>query len=152
MNPVTAILYATLVHVETTSKTGTRQDKAHGVTLITIRGGNAKPSASRAVDVLFSSEDVQYGVFAAIVGRGGSKVDLHIYLFGIAGSGLQLARVRASAMKNLNAYEYFDPASCSFRSAPPSQVNAMLSDVHLCGGFSSESIFYTPFLQTYLLT
>jgi hypothetical protein len=97
--------------------------------------------------LFFSSEDVQYGVFAAIAGRGSSKIDLHIYLFAIASSGLQLARVRASAMKNLNTYEYFDPASCSFRSAPPSQVNAMLSSVYLCGGFSSGRFFYTPFLK-----
>lgn len=151
MNLVTAILYAPLVYVETTSKTDTKQYKAHGVTLITIRDGNAGPSASRAVDVLFSSEDVQYGVFAAVVGRGTSKVDLYVYLFGIASSGLQLARVQTTAIKNRNAYEYFDPASCSFKSAPPSPAEANLSSVYLSGGFSSGSIFYTPFLKTYLL-
>jgi hypothetical protein len=149
-NPVTAILYAPLVYVEATNKTNSKQYEAHGVTLVTIRAGHQGPIASRAVDVLFSSEHVPYGVFATIIGRGSDKFDLDIYLFGIANSGLQLARVRSTAVKNLKAYEYFEPASCSFTSTSPSPANDKLSSVYLAGNFSSGSIFYSPFLKTFL--
>jgi hypothetical protein len=148
---VSAILYAPVVYVEATNKTDAKQYKAHGVTLITIRAGHAGPTASRAVDILFSTEDVPYGVFIAIVGLGSDKLNLDVYLFGIANSGLQLARVESTAMKNLKAYEYFERASCSFTSTSPNPMNANLSSIYLAGNFSSGSIFYSPFLKTYLM-
>jgi hypothetical protein len=140
-----------LVYVEATNKTDLKQYKAHGVTLITIRAGLAGPTASRAVDVLFSSEDVPYGVFATITGQGSDKFDLNIYLFGLVNSGLQLARVKIADVKDFNAYEYLEPASCSFMSTSPSLVNDDLTSVYLAGNFSSGSIFYSPFLKTYLI-
>ena len=55
-----------------------------------------------------------YGVFAALVGQGSNSFGLDIYLFGIVDSGLHLARVHSNAVKYLKAYEYLEPASCSF--------------------------------------
>ena len=101
-----AILYAPLVYVEAVNKTDLNQYKAHDVTLVTIGTRCAGPTASRAADILFSSEDVPYGVFAAIVGHASNDFNLDIYLFGIASSGLQLARVKSNIMKDLGAYEY----------------------------------------------
>lgn len=151
INPVEAILYAPVVYVEATDEADTKRYRPHGVTLITIRAGKAGPAATRAADVLFSGNDVPYGVFAAIVGRGSGGADLVIYLFGIAGYGLQLARVRVSAMKNLDAYEFYEPARCSFTSTSPNRMETNLRRPYLAGNFSSGSIFYTPFLKTYLL-
>jgi hypothetical protein len=149
-SPVTAILYAPLVCVEAANKTDSKQYKAHGVILVTIRARNQGPAASRAVDVLFSSEKVPYGIFATIIGRGNNRLDLDIYLFGIVNSGLQLARVGSTVVENLRAYEYFEPASCSFASTSSRPVNDNLSSVYLAGNFSSGSIFYSPFLKTFL--
>lgn len=80
--------------------------RAHGATLITIRAGHAAGHAAGpacpASDVLFLSEDVPYGIFAALVGQGSNSFDLDIYLFGIVDSGLHLARVHSNAMKYLS--------------------------------------------------
>ena len=137
--------------VEATNNTNASQYKAQGVTLITIKAGQAGPIASRATEVLFLSQDVPYGVFASIVGHANNNIHLDIYLFGIATSGLQLARVKSTLMKDFRAYEYLEPATCSFTSTAPSAEIGNLSDIYLPGNFSSGSIFHSPFLKTFLL-
>ena len=131
--------------------TKSTQYKAVGVTLITIKAGRAGPTASRSTEALFSSDDVPFGVFGAIVGHKNKDVYLEVYLFGIVTTGLQLARVKSTLMEDLRAYEYLDPTTCSFTGTPPNPGNNNLSDVYLAGNFSSGSIFYNPFLKTFLL-
>ena len=137
--------------MEAAKNTDLDQYEAHGVTLIKIQAGHAGPIASRATKLLFSSEDVPFGVFAAIVGHENNNVHLDVYLFGVVTSGLQLARVKSTLMKDYHAYEYLEPATCSFTATAPSPANSNLSAIYLAGNFSSGSVFYSPFLKTFLL-
>jgi hypothetical protein len=86
---------------------------------ITARARHAGPTTCHANDILFSSEDVPHGAFAAIVGQQCSGVGLDIYLFGIVDSGLHFAHVYSNAMKDLKAYEYLEPTSRSSAGASP---------------------------------
>jgi hypothetical protein len=54
-------------------------------------------------------------------------------------------------MKDLKAYEYLEPASYSFASTPLRPASENLSIIYLASNFSSDSIFYSPFLKTILL-
>jgi hypothetical protein len=140
-----------LVYVVAANKTASTEHGAHGATLITIRAGRAEPTACQASDILFSSEDVPHGIFTTLVGQQSNGVDLDIYLFGIVDSGLRFAHVHSNAMKDLKAYEYLEPASCSFASASPRPANDNLSSIYLADNFISGAIFYNPFLKTFLL-
>ena len=111
------------------NKIASREYRGYGATLITIRAGHAAGPAWPTNDVLFSSEDVPYGIFAALVGQGSNSFDLDIYLFGIVDSGLHLARVHSNVMKYLKAYEYLGPASCSFAGTPRRLTNDNLSNI-----------------------
>lgn len=151
MNPATAILYAPLVSVEIQDTTTSTQYEAQGVTLITIEAGKSGPKAHRTVGQLFPSEQVPFGVFAAVIGQGLGQRDQHIYLFGVTNAGLQLARVERESMKNHAAYRYFTPSTCNFTGNTPSPAATDTKDIYQPGSFSYGTVFYSPFLETYIL-
>jgi hypothetical protein len=147
LNPVPTLL----VYVIAANKTISREHRVHGATLVTIRAGHAGSTACRASDLLFSSEDGPYGVFAALVGQESNSFGLDIYLFGIVDLGLHLACIHSNATKYLKAYEYLESTSCSFAGTPQRLANDNPSNIYLAGSFSSGSIFYGPILKTFLL-
>jgi hypothetical protein len=118
---------------------------------IMARARHAGPTTCQANDILFSSEDVSHGVFAALLGQKSSRVSLDIYLFGIVDSGLHFVHVYSNAVKDLKAYEYLEPTSCSSASASPRPENDNLSCISLAGNFSSGAISHNPLSKTFLL-
>lgn len=146
------------MYVDAKPEDPSKQYQARGMTLISISAPDPGPLASRALDLLFPGDQVSFGGFAALLGAPSTQStsstnngDRDVYLFGSAGSGLQVARVGLGDIRNLNAYSYFQPGKCSFSNQSPDQQIKDNTQIYLPGSFSSGSMFYSPYFKTYLL-
>lgn len=127
------------------------------MTLITIKAPSSGPIATRQGDLVIPEGKVAYGGFSAILGnsrkngrKGPSSSKPDVYLLGTTGSGLQLARVGLKDIRAFDKYTFFNPESRTFAKTPPSADLVDLKQVYLPGSFTSGSVFYSPYFETFI--
>ena len=172
VSPAFSYLWAPVVKVGN----ATNQDAAANrliytylyTTLIQIEDSQSEIVATRLVSSLFAVHDqttgseqaTAYGCFAAIIGKASQHYDEQytrcsqrsIYLLGASGNGMQLARVSLQDVsKSEEAYEFWQPQSCNFTLAGDTLSLSDSSSSYLRGSFSSGSVFYSPFFETFLM-
>lgn len=153
-----AFLLAPLVYVDYNPQDPAKEYQARGMTLIAINAPSSGPIATRQRDLVIPGTEVAYGGFSMVVGsprtngrRVSSSSKRDVYLLGTTGSGLQLARV---GLKDINAFEkytFFDPERGRFSKNPPPLDLSNLKQVYLPGSFSSGSVFYSPYFETFIM-
>lgn len=128
------------------------------MTLITMTAPNSGPVAKRQGDLVIPGTQVAFGGFSTLLGSTSTDAasdpgsgDRDVYLVGMTGSGLQLARVGINDLTMADKYTYFDPANLKFTNIAPSPNVVDEGQVYLPGSFSSGSIFYSPFFLTFIM-
>ena len=112
----------------------------------------------RQGDLIIPGTEVPYGGFSTLVGSKSTnsttdkdKGDRDVYLIGMTDAGLQLARVGTNELNDFTKYTFWDPQGQNFTTKSPKPTlddNAM---IYVPGSFSSGSIFYSPYFQTFIM-
>lgn len=128
------------------------------MTLISIDAPISGPIATRQGDLIIPGTKVAFGGFSTLLGSTSTNTttdpdfgDRDVYMFGMASGGLQLARVGISDVTAFNKYTFWDPASLNFSQVAPSPDITDYQHIYLPGSFSSGSIFYSPYLATFIM-
>lgn len=157
ISPVSAFLYAPLVYVNARPQDPSKKYNSRGMTLISIEATSSRPIASRVLELLFPGNELGWGGFAALLGTRvedsapTSHDEPDVYAFASIDAGLQVARAKLGEIHKREAYTYFQPSTCSFVPARPDPNPTNDSLVYLPGSFSSGSLFYSPYIYTFLL-
>jgi len=135
-----------------------KEYQARGMTLISINAPISGPIATRQGDMIISGTQVDFGGFSSLLGSTSTNSisdtdsgNRDVYMFGMTGHGLQIARVGINDVTTYNKYTYWDPASLSFSSVAPSPDITDYQHIYLPGSFSSGSIFYSPYFATFIM-
>lgn len=146
-----------------------RQDYTYRyTTLVRIEDTKSGLTVARSSDRLFAIYDdteltgqlSPFGCFANLVGKTSECYDEHsmvclqhsVYLLGVYGDGLQLARIALHDIgKSEAAYVFWQSDYCNF--SLPGDTSRLLpfSKSYLQGSFSTGSLFYSPFFETFIL-
>ena len=128
------------------------------MTLITITAPDAGPVAARQGDLIIPGTEVAYGGFSSILGYKSTDTakdedsgSRDIYLLGMATSGLQLARVGMNDLHDFSKYRFWNPQSQKFSTSPPKPSLQDAAQTYLPGTFSSGSVFYSPYFETFIM-
>ena len=128
------------------------------MTLISIDAPLSGPIATRQGDLIISGTQVAFGGFSTLLGSTSTNTtsesdngDRDVYMVGMTGGGLQLARVGINDVTTSKKYTYWDPASLSFSNVAPSPDITDYRHIYLPGSFSSGSIFYSPYFATFIM-
>ena len=158
MSTTEAFLYATLVYVDYKPQDPSKEFQPRGMTLITITAPISGPIAIRQGDIIIPGTDVAFGGFSALLGykdatdtTAAAIRDRDVYLLGIASSGLQLARVSINDMTDYANYRFWRPQEQSFAATPPLPTIADNDQIYVPGSFSSGSVFFSPYFETFLM-
>lgn len=128
------------------------------MTLITIKAPDSGPVAKRRGDLIIPGTEVAFGGFSTLVGhkstsdsKGRSANDLDVYLLGMTESGLQLARVGINDISDWDSYSFWDPEKQKFTKDSPNLKVKDPSKIYLPGTYSSGSVFFSPYFQTFIM-
>ncbi|KAL8984079.1 MAG: hypothetical protein Q9205_001855 [Flavoplaca limonia] len=151
-----AFLFAPLVYVDYQPQDPSKEYQARGMTLISIAASSSGPSVDRQGDLIISGLQVAYGGFSSVLGYTGTAKpqDLNardVYLFGMTEAGLQLARASVGHLTDFSHYSFWDPTQLEFDQKPPKLDEKDIQKIYLPGTFSSGSIFYSPYFNTFLM-
>lgn len=126
------------------------------MTLVSITASSSGPAASRQANLIISGKEVAYGGFASLLGctttanqQGLNHRD--VYLIGSADGGLQLARAKEADLTDFSKYMFWDPVHLKFTKKPPDPAEKDYRKVYLPGSFSSGSVFYSPYFNTFIM-
>ena len=135
-----------------------KEYQARGMTLITITAPSSGPIAARQGDLIIPGTEVAYGGFSSILGYKSTDTvtdkdsgNRDVYLLGMTASGLQLARVGMNDLSNFSKYTFWNPQGQNFSNSPPKPSLEDATQVYLPGTFSSGSIFYSPYFETFIM-
>lgn len=147
----TAALYAPIIYTNVNYTTGSASFPYVGVTLSTISvptiGG---PVANRVAPLMWGANDVEWGCVGGLRSWGPSGVggtDGSVYIFGAKTGGLLLAKVAATDIANINAYQYY-AGNGTFTSTIQTTSS---SNYVMTGAFSTLDVFYSPKHKTFIL-
>ncbi|KAL8925216.1 MAG: hypothetical protein Q9172_002321 [Xanthocarpia lactea] len=151
-----ALLFAPLVYVDNKPQDPSKEYQARGMTLISIVASSSGPIADRQGDLIISGLQVPYGGFSSLLGYTDSAKpqnldDRDAYLFGMTEAGLQLARANVGKLTDFSKYSFWDPTQLKFIRSPPKLDDMDYKKIYLPGTFSSGSIFYSPYFNTFLM-
>ncbi len=128
------------------------------MTLITITAPKSGPVAARQGDLIIPGTEVAYGGFSSILGYKSTDTatdkdsgDRDVYLLGMTAAGLQLARAGMNDLSDFAKYSFWNPQGLSFSSRPPKSNLQDASQIYLPGTFSSGSVFYSPYFNTFIM-
>ena len=128
------------------------------MTLVSISALTNGPVATRAVEILFSGDAVDFGGFAALLGSpsldsASTRLpgDKDVYLFGYTPNGLQVARTTLDGILKTTGYTYFHSETCNFTTDAPELALDDDTKIYMPGTFSSGSVFYSPYFQTFIM-
>ena len=128
------------------------------MTLITITAPESGPVATRQGDLIIPGTEVAFGGFSTLVGYRSTDTttdkdgsDRDVYLLGMTNFGLQLARVGLDDISDYAKYSFWNPEGRNFSSNPPQPSLSENSQIYLPGSFSSGSIFYSVYFQTFIV-
>lgn len=128
------------------------------MTLITITAPSSGPIAVRQGDLIIPGTEVAFGGFSTLLGFKGTdaatdpdKGDRDVYLLGMTNAGLQLARVGVDDLTDFAKYTFWDPQGQNFSPSPPNPDLIDNARIYLPGTFSSGSVFYSPYFQTFIM-
>lgn len=107
LNATTGIMYAPIVYDNVNQLTKAADFTYTGATLLTITaGGKGGPVAQRTVEKIFQKEEIEWGCAGGIRSWGSSGIggdDGSVYLFGIVGGGILLARTSPAKVADRNS-------------------------------------------------
>ncbi|KAI4207279.1 MAG: hypothetical protein LQ346_000647 [Caloplaca aetnensis] len=151
-----ALLFAPLVYVDSKPQNPSKQYQARGMTLIGVSTSSNGPVAKRQGDLIIWGTEVAYGGFSSLLGytSTANPQDLDkrdIYLFGITGAGLQLARARAEVLTDFSKYRFWDPVRLEFINTPPRLDEKDYRKIYLPGSFTYGSIYFSPYFNTFIM-
>ncbi|KAL8672085.1 MAG: hypothetical protein Q9168_003445 [Polycauliona sp. 1 TL-2023] len=151
-----AFLFAPLVYVDNKPQDPSKEYQARGMTLLSIGASSSGPTADRQGDLIISGLQVAYGGFSSVLGytstaKSQDVNDRDVYLFGMTGAGLQLARASVEQLTDFSKYSFWDPTQLKFVKNPPELNETDFKKIYLPGTFSSGSIFYSPYFNTFLM-
>ncbi|KAL8728012.1 MAG: hypothetical protein Q9166_005683 [cf. Caloplaca sp. 2 TL-2023] len=151
-----AFLFAPLVYVDSKPQDPSKEYQARGMTLISIAATSDGPVASRQGDLIISGLEVAYGGFSSLLGytttaKPQDLNDRDVYLLGMTDAGLQLARARVGDLTNFSKYSFWDPTQLKFIQKPPKLNEKDYKRIYLPGTFSSGSVFYSPYFNTFMM-
>ncbi len=151
-------MYAPLVYVDSKPQDPTKLYQARGMTLMSILAPDSGPQAARLGDLIFPGNEIQFGGFATLLGFPSTETaaaratdDRDIYLLGVTDAGLQLSRVGLDGIKDHSKYTYFHPRFSNFTDKIPDMGIIDERNIYLPGSFSSGSVFFSPYFQTFLM-
>ena len=128
------------------------------MTLITITAPSSGPVATRQGDLIIPGTEVAYGGFSSILGYKSTDTatdkdsgSRDVYLLGMTGSGLQLARVGMNDLSDFSKYTFWNPQGQNFSTSPPTPSLQDTARIYLPGTFSSGSVFYSPYFETFIM-
>ena len=126
------------------------------MTLISIAASSSGPSVDRQGDLIISGLQVAYGGFSSVLGYTSTAKPQDsnardVYLFGMTEAGLQLARASVGHLTDFSHYSFWDPIQLEFEPKPPKLDEKDVQKIYLPGTFSSGSIFYSPYFNTFLM-
>lgn len=128
------------------------------MTLITITAPDSGPIATRQGDLIIPGTEVAFGGFSTLLGYKSrdSKTDRDdgdrdVYLLGMTNNGLQLARAGLNDLTNFPKYTFWNPEGHNFSTRPPNPGIINNDEIYMPGTFSSGSIFYSPYFQTFIM-
>ncbi|KAL8782238.1 MAG: hypothetical protein Q9213_005568 [Squamulea squamosa] len=151
-----AFLFAPLVYVDNKPQDPSKEYQARGMTLLSISASSRGPIADRQGDLIISGLQVAYGGFSSLLGYTSTEKpqnlnDRDVYLFGMTQGGLQLARASVGKLTDFSKYSFWDPTQLKFVKNPSRLNEKDYKKIYLPGSFSSGSIFYSPYFNTFLM-
>lgn len=153
-----SFLFAPLVYVDMHPRDPAKQYQGRGMTLIAITATPAGPVATRQGDLIIPGTEIGFGGFSSVLGRKTTEGSLDkddesrdVYLFGVTNSGLQVARTDVSDLSQFSRFSFWDPAELQFTDAPPKKGLIDNKKIYMPGTFSSGSVFYSPYFQTFIM-
>ena len=158
INTIQAFFFAPLVYVDSKPQDPSKEYSARGMTLVIVTAPDSGPVATRRGDLTIPGTEVAFGGFSTLIGRKSTKDssdrdrnDLDVYLFGMSEIGLQLARVGINEIESWDKYKFWDPQEYTFSKNAPKLNSKDPLLAYMTGTFSSGSIFYSPYLDTFLM-
>ena len=128
------------------------------MTLITIMAPSSGPIATRQGDIIIPGTEVAFGGFSTLLGSKSTdsatdrdEGDLDVYLLGMTNFGLQLARVGINDLTDFGKYTFWNPQGLNFTTSPPELSVSDSMQIYLSGSFSSGSVFYSPYFETFIM-
>lgn len=126
------------------------------MTLISISASSNGPVANRQGDLIIPGLEIAYGGFTSLLGytttaKPQDLNDRDVYLLGMTDAGLQLARVSVGKLTDFSKYSFWDPTQLKFVKKPAKLNEKDYQKVYLPGTFSSGSIFYSPYFNTFIM-
>ena len=128
------------------------------MTLVAISAPKTGPVAIRQGDLIIPGTEVAFGGFSTLIGFKSTDTtqdrddgDRDVYLLGMTNSGLQLARVGINDMSAYGKYTFYDPETRSFSTTSPDPSLKDSKKIYLPGTFSSGSIFFSPYFNTFVM-
>ncbi|KAL8682302.1 MAG: hypothetical protein Q9186_001671 [Xanthomendoza sp. 1 TL-2023] len=151
-----AFVFAPLVYVDSKPQDPSKEYQARGMTLISISASSKGPVANRQGDLIISGLEVAYGGFSSLLGytTTANPQDLNdrdVYLLGMTDAGLQLARASVGKLTDFTKYRFWDPTQLQFVKKPPNLKEKDYQKIYLPGTFSSGSVFYSPYFNTFVM-
>lgn len=153
-----AFLYAPLVYVDYKPQDPTKEYQARGMTLIAITAPASGPVATRQGDLIIPGTEVAFGGFSTLLGYKSTDTktdqddgDRDVYLIGMTNAGLQLARAGINDLTDFAKYTFWDPQSQEFTQNSPLPTVNETTRIYVPGSFSSGSIFYNPYITTFIM-
>lgn len=151
-----AFLFAPLVYVDSKPQEPSEEYQARGMTLIAITAPSSGPVATRQGDLIIPGTEIAFGGFSTLLGyvSTAESEDLSVrdvYLLGMTGGGLQLARVRLDDIEAYNKYTFFNPKDLNFSTVSPSLDVTDYTEIYLPGTFSSGSVSFSPYFGTFIM-
>ncbi|KAL8704631.1 MAG: hypothetical protein Q9201_002217 [Fulgogasparrea decipioides] len=151
-----AYLFAPLVYVDSKPEDSLEEYQARGMTLISVSAPASGPVADRRSDLIIPGSEVPYGGFSSLIGytttaKPQDLGDRDVYMLGMTDGGLQLARASINRLTDFSTYRFWDPKQLKFTKQSPKLNEKDYQKIYLPGSFSSGSIFYSPYFNTFLM-
>ncbi|KAL8810713.1 MAG: hypothetical protein Q9223_002160 [Gallowayella weberi] len=151
-----AFVFAPLVYVDSKPQDPAKEYQARGMTLISVSASSKGPVANRQGDLIISGLEVAYGGFSSLLGytttaNAQDLDDRDVYLLGMTDAGLQLARASVAKLTDFTTYSFWDPTQLQFVKKPPNLNEKDYQKIYLPGTFSSGSVFYSPYFNTFIM-
>ena len=126
--------------------------------LISIKALSSGPIATRQGNLIIPGTEVAFGGFTALLGfksidsaSNSDDGDRDVYLLGVTTYGLQLARVGINDLTTYAKYTFWNPQHHNFSLIPPNPSIRNPTQIYLPGSFSSGSVFYSPYFETFIM-
>ncbi|KAL9611340.1 MAG: hypothetical protein Q9167_004023 [Letrouitia subvulpina] len=152
-----AFLFAPLVYVDSRPQDPSKEYNARGMTLISITADRSGPHARRQGDITIPGTEVAFGGFSSILSFTSTAnvtsvlPNRDVYMLGMTLAGLQLARAAINEITQFSKYQFWDPQFLKFSSTRPRLNEKDIRKIYLPGTFSSGSVFYSPFFNTFVM-